>query len=162
MKETRAPPSLCSAFHSRKGGKTPVEKNNGLLSFDELHDVFAVSRLFEGHYYFFFLLLSSFPSLLLSFYFQLTLFPTPPSFGLPLCFRFLCGSDLCQNSSLERLLSTTITPYSAICIIRGTGVVILSSLSNFPRISYFWTRRGEERRNWRELLPSLLILRLRI
>ena len=153
MKETRAPPSLCSAFHSRKGGKTPVEKNNGLLSFDELHDVFAVSRLFEGHYYFFFLLLSSFPSLLLSFYFQL---------GLPLCFRFLCGSDLRQNSSLERLLSTTITPYSAICIIRGTGVVILSSLPNFPRISYFWTRRGEERRNWRELLPSLLILRLRI
>lgn len=87
---------------------------------------------------------------------SLFLFPTyplpPPSFS-PLCFRFLCGSDLRQNSSLERLLSTTITPYSAICIIRGTGVVILSSLPNFPRISYFWTRGGEEKRNWRECCP---------
>lgn len=136
MKETRAPP-LCSAFYPTKKAKRRLRRTMGSwvsMSCTTFSRFPVCSRA---------IIIFSSPFFSFSFLFPTYPFP-PPSFS-PLCFRFLCGSDLRQNSSLERLLSTTITPYSAICIIRGTGVVILSSLPNFPRISYFWTRGGRRR-----------------
>lgn len=150
MKETRAPP-LCSAFHPRRRQNAGSEEQ-WALEFRRAARRFRGFPFVRGPLLFF--LPPPSPSLSPS----LFLFPTYPlpTFG-PQCFRFLCGSDLRQNSSLERLLSTTITPYSAICIIRGTGVVILSSLPNFPLYIILLDEReggGEEKkRNWRECCP---------
>ena len=110
-----------------KGGKTPIEWNNGPSSFDEPRDVLRF-RLFEGHYYF----LSSL------FSFSSRTFPNVPASAKGVFPFSLWESPILRRWKVERSLGwfllATITAClcTAIFVTLRKRVVTLCTLANFP------------------------------